>query len=137
MYSWSIRFRETIYDNNQLRLLSEEYFEDLLDEHVTHNQFVMAAKMVRKRCSYFPKMSDIMDALYEYRSRPRSSDSLQLPAETKLSPAEEEFGKIQIEICRQAAQGVITWVEATAQLERLTAGRMEGNTNDTEVNEDG
>lgn len=49
-----------------------------MDEHVSPVQFEAAIKTVRRRCKYFPKMSDILEAVREYRANPPASDSLQI-----------------------------------------------------------
>lgn len=76
VYSWSIRFKSAGYANEQLALLSSEYLEDLQGENVTLRQFESAAKLVRKRCKFFPTMAEILDCVNECRRRPE----LMLPA---------------------------------------------------------
>lgn len=67
--SWTLRFPETKYSPQQLKLIAQEYHEDLVDEHVTTGEFAEAAKEVRKRARWFPKMVDILGAVNERRQR--------------------------------------------------------------------
>jgi hypothetical protein len=77
VYSWSIRNREAGYTNEQLARLSQEYFEDLQSEEVTAHQFAAAASRVRKRCRFFPKMVDILEAVQQHRESPPAKGYLQ------------------------------------------------------------
>jgi len=122
VYSWSIRFRETVYDNQQLSFLSDDYYEDLLDLGVTSKQFAYAAKLVRQRAKFFPKMSDIMDAVNEYRSNPPVSDSTQI-AETSSykdpTPEEKEFTRKMGSLTAKVISKEMTADEAAAEMELL------------------
>lgn len=51
------------YTVEQLKLLSREYFEDLQSENVTSEEFEFASREARKRCSFFPKVADILSEL--------------------------------------------------------------------------
>jgi NADH:ubiquinone oxidoreductase subunit F (NADH-binding) len=48
------------YTVEQIKLLSREYFEDLQSENVTYEEFEIASREARKRCSFFPKVADIL-----------------------------------------------------------------------------
>jgi len=67
---WNIRFREAGYSQDQLEFLADDYFEDMVDDGVTSEQFKAAAKIVRKKANFFPKVKEILDARAEYCRNP-------------------------------------------------------------------
>ena len=122
VYSWSLRFRETIYDNEQLALLSREYHEDLTEEQVTEKQFAWAAKRTGRSCHFFPKMVDVLEAVQEYRRNP-PQDNLEIPETTSFhdpTPAELEMNKKRLAICQDAVCGKISWADATRKMSALS-----------------
>lgn len=94
VYSWSIRFREAGYANEQLARISHEYHEDLVSEHVTTDEFEDAARAVRKRCRFFPKMVDLLAAVEDRRRQqpaaPTASSAIQIEAVTSHHDLTEE-----------------------------------------------
>ena len=94
VYSWSIRFREAGYANEQLARISHEYHEDLVSEHVTTGEFEDAARAVRKRCRFFPKMVDLLAAVEDRRRQqpaaPTASSAIQIEAVTGHHDLTEE-----------------------------------------------
>lgn len=125
VYSWSIRFREAGYANEQLARLSQEYFEDLQSEGVTERQFEHAASAVRKRCRFFPKMCDILQAVQEYRERPPQprSDLAQIEATTSnhdLTPEEIERNKARMKTITDMLAGKLSADEAVRAVEAQT-----------------
>ena len=94
VYSWSIRFREAGYANEQLARISHEYHEDLVSEHVTADEFEDAARAVRKRCRFFPKMVDLLAAVEDRRRQqpaaPTASSAIQIEAVTSHHDLTEE-----------------------------------------------
>lgn len=94
VYSWSIRFREAGYANEQLARISHEYHEDLVSEHVTTGEFEDAARAVRKRCRFFPKMVDLLAAVEDRRRQqpaaPTASSAIQIEAVTSHHDLTEE-----------------------------------------------
>ena len=94
VYSWSIRFREAGYANEQLARISHEYHEDLVSEHVTTDEFEDAARAVRKRCRFFPKMVDLLAAVEDRRRQqpaaPTASSAIQIEAVTSNHDLTEE-----------------------------------------------
>ena len=94
VYSWSIRFREAGYANEQLARISHEYHEDLVSEHVTTGEFEDAARAVRKRCRFFPKMVDLLAAVEDRRRQqpaaPTASSAIQIEAVTNHHDLTEE-----------------------------------------------
>ena len=92
--SWSIRFREAGYANEQLARISHEYHEDLVSEHVTTGEFEDAARAVRKRCRFFPKMVDLLAAVEDRRRQqpaaPTASSAIQIEAVTSHHDLTEE-----------------------------------------------
>lgn len=89
VYSWSIRFRSAGYGPEQLAWLSDEYFDDLQSEYVTKAQFDAAARMVRKRCRFFPTMADVLEAVQEIRRNPQ----LMAPVSSDVAQIEEHTAK--------------------------------------------
>ena len=103
VYSWSIRFREAGYANEQLARISHEYHEDLVSEHVTTGEFEDAARAVRKRCRFFPKMVDLLAAVEDRRRQqpaaPTASSAIQIEAVTSHHDlTEEEVERTQTRI---------------------------------------
>ena len=94
VYSWSIRFREAGYANEQLARISHEYHADLVSEHVTTGEFEDAARAVRKRCRFFPKMVDLLAAVEDRRRQqpaaPTASSAIQIEAVTSHHDLTEE-----------------------------------------------
>lgn len=73
IYNWGlVRFRSAGYGPAQLDMLAAEYLEDLESENVTLRQFEAAARLVRKRCRFFPVMAEILECVAEYRRGPAS-----------------------------------------------------------------
>lgn len=62
----SIRFPFAGYTPDQLRLLSREYHEDLVDE-MCREDFDAAIRIVRKRAKFFPTVAEIIEACQEVK----------------------------------------------------------------------
>ncbi|RLB91966.1 MAG: hypothetical protein DRH10_00620 [Deltaproteobacteria bacterium] len=111
-----MRFREANYKPEQLRFLSREYHEDLVDEQVTPEQFHAAVKIVRKRCRFFPKMVEILEAVREHRSKPPApSNRLQIAEHTHLgdkTPEDIAKAKKRLRAISSMIAGKITLEEA-------------------------
>lgn len=126
VYSWSIRFREAGYANEQLARISQEFFEDLVSEGVTKRQFQAAVMAVRKRCRFFPKMCDILEAVCRYRERPpeqKPTAAPQIEDVTSchdLTPEEIEKNKARVKAITDMLAGRITMEEAIGQVEDNT-----------------
>lgn len=90
--SWSVRWKEAGYTPEQLKFLIREYAEDLKDEYVSTKEFNYAVRSVRKSCTYFPKMTDILKAVNTYREQPRqiSNDQLQIGEHSSLHDMTQE-----------------------------------------------
>lgn len=67
--SWNLRFPECVRDVNILNFLANEYFEDLESEDVTPEEFDHACRVVRKKCTFFPKVADILSVVHVARSK--------------------------------------------------------------------
>lgn len=123
VYSWSLRFREAVRNNDELRLLSDEYLEDLLDENVSDKEFSFACKEARKRCSFFPKMCDILKYVGEYRANPPPSDNLALEEysglDAPLTDEQIERNVKRLEILGRVSSREITYEEAAQLMEEL------------------
>lgn len=136
VYSWSIRFRETIYDNEQLAFLSREYHEDIVDERVTFGQFQAAARLVRKRCNFFPKVADILKAREEIGRNPerfqgggKTTQIEDTTDECDLTPEETERNQRRVNVMTRQIAGDITAEEAEKLQNEINAegefsGRM-------------
>lgn len=125
MYSWSIRFREAGYANEQLARLSQEYFEDLQSEGVTERQFEAAANSARKRCRFFPKMCDILQAVQEYRERPPlpKGGIAQIESTSSrhdLTPEERRRDKARMKIIMNIAMKKVDKAKGLAAVEKLS-----------------
>jgi hypothetical protein len=125
VYSWSIRFREAGYANEQLARLSQEYFEDLQSEGVTERQFEAAANSARKRCRFFPKMCDILQAVQEYRERPpQPKGGIEQIESTSsrhdLTPEEVERNKARLKTITDMLAGKLSADEAVRAVEAQT-----------------
>lgn len=121
VYSWSIRFKSAGYGNEQLAMISAEYLEDLHAEGVTLRQFGAAARMVRRRCRFFPSMAEILDAVQECRCRPElmapvNSTAQQIPEHTATcdnwTPEELERNKERVRLIAEALAGKMSFDEA-------------------------
>jgi len=53
---------------NILDFLAKEYFEDMESENVTAEEFDSACRVVRKKCTFFPKVAEILAAVKISRS---------------------------------------------------------------------
>lgn len=128
VYSWSLRFRSTELDNNQLALLSREYLEDLHSEHVTSAVFDAAVKQVRKTCRFFPTMADIMDAVREIWTHPQlmppATSTLRIAEHTatrdNLTPEEVERNKERLAHIQAMLAGKMSIDDAVAEVEKLS-----------------
>ena len=119
VYSWSIRFREAGYANEQLARISHEYHEDLVSEHVTTGEFEDAARAVRKRCRFFPKMVDLLAAVEDRRRQqpaaPTASSAIQIEAVTShhdLTEEEVELNQTRIRAITDMLAGRINMDDA-------------------------
>ncbi len=125
---WSIRYREAGYDPDQLEFLVEEYFEDLSDEQVTSGQFQAAIKIARRRCKFFPKVADILEAKEEYCKNPErfggKNTMLQIAATSSQhdpTPEEQDVSRKIREIAGKLVRGKITLEEHNSLYEELMA----------------
>ena len=125
VYSWSIKNREAGYTNDQLAFLSREYFEDLQSEGVTSRQFEAAEKDVRKRCRFFPKMADFLEAVQRVREKPPAIeyDQEQLPDTTSnhdLTHEEIARNKERIKHITDMLSGKLTMDQAVEAQDKTT-----------------
>jgi len=99
--SWNIRFNRGL-GAQQAKMLAEEYHEDLVSENVTSNEFAEAARAVRKRCMYFPRMAEILKEVEVIRARPPApvSRSRMIEDVTSRHDLTDEERKINIERIR-------------------------------------
>ena len=135
VYSWSIRFPGAKYTNEQLARLSTEYHEDLVDEGVTRMQFEAAEREVRKRCRFFPVMSEILAAVEQVRSAPPAprTNRLQIADTTShhdLTPEEIKRNKERIGEILQMLAGQKSIDEAVEAVQSKTHIKEFGANND-------
>ena len=115
--SWTIRFPETKYSPQQLKLIAQEYHEDLIDEHVTVDEFAEAAREVRKRARWFPKMVDILGAVNERRQRhePARCDKAMIADNTlrhDLAPEEVDANRRRVKAITDMLAGKLSMEDA-------------------------
>ena len=95
MAGWSIRYREAGYSPGQLEFLSEEYYDDLIDESISSASFKVISRIVRKRCKFFPKVADILEAKEQYCRHPEryvTNNNLQIAdTSSELDQTPEEI----------------------------------------------
>lgn len=60
--SWSIRFKEKAYTEEELTVLSLEYYEDLRDEKIPLSLFMRMVKITRRNSEFFPTMKKILES---------------------------------------------------------------------------
>jgi len=53
-----------------LRVIASDYFEDLTEDRTSQEEFLQVVKLARRRCSFFPKVSDIIKLRDEIRANP-------------------------------------------------------------------
>lgn len=63
-YGWIVRFPECKYNEDQAKYLLKSYYSDLVDEGVNKEQFKRAVKHINKNNRFFPKMVDILTAIW-------------------------------------------------------------------------
>ncbi len=126
VYSWSIRHPEAGYTNEQLARIAHEYHEDLVSEGVTAREFESVAREARKRCRFFPKMVDLLDALQQHRKRPPeqpTSGAIRIEEVTShhdLTPEEIERNKARVKAITNMLAGKITMDEAIEAVDNNT-----------------
>ncbi len=125
-----VHYPEAGHTGETIALISEDYFEDLTSEQVALNQFQAAMKIVRKRCKFFPKVADILEAKEEYCRNPErfgGSSTLQIMAtSSQHDPTSEELelsAKIR-EIAGKAVRHEISFEEHDFLQEELKAAKM-------------
>lgn len=127
VYSWSIRFQGIKYTNEQLARLSGEYLEDLQAEGVTLRQFDAAARLVRRRCRFFPSMVEILNAVQECRCKPElmavASDAPQIEAHTatpdNLTAEEIKRNRERVRLIAKALAGRLSWDDAERSVSQM------------------
>lgn len=124
LFSLMAHFPESGHNGETLKMVSEDYFEDMLEERVTAKEFEMAVKHSRRKCNFFPKVSDIISSCHELRSNPPKRitvDRLSIPEETdNLTEEEIEQNKQRVEIICKQLSGTLTMEEAIKAQEKLS-----------------
>jgi hypothetical protein len=58
--NYVLHYPEAGQNGESLVALANDYFEDLRDENVSDELFLIAARNARKVCRFFPKIADIL-----------------------------------------------------------------------------
>lgn len=118
--SWNTRFN-TGYKPRALRMLVEEYLEDLVAEDVTDRQFCEAAKLVRRRCRFFPRMVEVLECVQEIRNRPaQASDCIQITENpTYISEYDSKRNAKRLDLLVKATTGEMPYEDVARLLEEM------------------
>ncbi len=116
-------YPESGHNGTTLGLVANDYYDDLVSEDVSRNEFKYSIIEVRKKCKFFPKMADILEAVNEYRKNPPPSNTLKIAEdcgeEAPLTPEQEERNNKRIVILSQISSGEISYEEGTKKIEAL------------------
>ncbi len=116
-------YPESGHNGTTLGSVANDYFDDLLSEYVSSNEFKFAIVQVRKKCKFFPKMADILEAVNEYRKNPPPSKTVRIAEdcgqEAPLTPEQIERNKKRYWILSQISSGRISYEEGTKKIEEL------------------
>lgn len=63
-------YPEAGHNGATLRGICEDYFEDFTEDRTSAEEFTQIVKLARKRCKFFPKVSDLMELRNELRANP-------------------------------------------------------------------
>jgi hypothetical protein len=107
----AIRFPSAGYTPDQLRLLSREYHEDLVDE-MCKEDFDAAIRIVRKRAKFFPTVAEIIEACQEVKRSTPGYASMPYYKEYDVQEyTEEEWERSNKERLKALARSVGTKIE--------------------------
>jgi len=111
LIAMAIRFPSAGYTPDQLRLLSREYHEDLVDE-MCKEDFDAAIRIVRKRAKFFPTVAEIIEACQEVKRSTPGYASMPYYKEYDVQEyTEEEWERSNKERLKALARSVGTKIE--------------------------
>lgn len=113
----------------ELLRLTDEWVEDLDAESISAVEFVAAAKIVRRRCRWWPRLADVVEAVAEIRaeaSRYPSSQSIPWNGEGKLVEDPDEIA-LRSDVIRRIIAGEITWQEGMKEQETITSSSSQSS----------
>jgi len=67
MKKWAIRFKDRQPSAAEMTFLASEFYDDLVGEKVTAEEFAAADRYVCKTSRFFPVMADILTGVQQYR----------------------------------------------------------------------
>jgi len=132
LLSLLVHYPESGINGSALSILAEDYTDDLLSEYISIREFLHSVKMVRKRCLFFPKVKDFLDAIKEFRDSPKylqAPDRFLLPEETcehDITEEERQHNMEMVENIRKMLAGEMSMDDAIAAAEppREFSGRL-------------
>lgn len=111
---------------NQLRMLAEDWFEDLRDK-MGEESFIASVKLARQRCKFMPKTADILAAFDgEIATGFMKLDSDVIMVEegpTYKSDFDIEKSKKKLEILGMVAGGEIGYEEGIKKISEIDKGK--------------
>lgn len=104
-------------------MLADDWFEILASESVTSFQFSAAVKAVKRKCGFFPKVSDVFKAVQEYRENPpaieyRQAQLADTTSQHDLTPEEVEKNLARLKHINRMLSKEISMEEAIGAVER-------------------
>lgn len=115
-------FPEAGYTGKTLTPLARDWFELLQEEHVSERAFLLAIREVKKRCRFWPKLSEVLQAVQQERSNPTPVCTVPQLADTSsthdLTLEERERNKRRIGHIVSMLKGQLSMDEA---LQRVCA----------------
>lgn len=66
----SLHYPEAGYTPLTIEVLAEDWIEDLEEMHVSDKEFSLIIKRIRTECRYFPKISEAIKTIKEFRQSP-------------------------------------------------------------------
>ena len=115
-------YPESGHNGKILQALAMDYYDDLAEEGVTEKQFCIAIKTSRKRCKFFPKISDLLGFVCEYRANPPipAPVSRQLPDRPiGVTKEQAELNKKRCAVLAKIAAGELSYENGTRDLEAM------------------
>jgi len=77
--NYVLHYPEAGQNGESLVVLANDYYEDLRDENISDELFLIAAKNARKVCRFFPKIADIMIEVAKAGEKMAMSQNIVLP----------------------------------------------------------
>lgn len=115
-------YPEAAHTGATLRAISTDYFEDLTEDRTSQEEFLQVVKLARRRCKFFPKVSDIIELRNELRNElranpPRKPVAGLIEEESMVkTPEMIETGKLNCKLIALMLEHGISHTEAGAML---------------------